>query len=209
MMAGYVESLLAAREKRILTAHQHWFILVSAIVLEIIIILVIITLAIVAGANWSEFALLIGAIGTILILLPLSTMIRDILDWMNRQYIVTNRRVIQISGILNKNVTDSSLVKVTDVKMEQSALGRLFDYGDIEILTASELGANLFRRIDEPIRFKTAMLNAKEALEQGERDDHLADDIPGLIANLDHLRQLGILTDEEFNRKKDDLMARI
>jgi uncharacterized membrane protein YdbT with pleckstrin-like domain len=209
MMAGYVESLLAAREKIILTAHQHWFILVSAIVLEIIIILVIITLAIVAGANWPEFALLIGAIGTILILLPLSTMIRDILDWMNRQYIVTNRRVIQISGILNKNVTDSSLVKVTDVKMEQSALGRLFDYGDIEILTASELGANLFRRIDEPIRFKTSMLNAKEELEQGDRDDHLADDIPGLIANLEHLRQLGVLTDEEFNRKKDDLLARI
>lgn len=208
-MAGYIESLLAAREKIILTAHQHWFILVSAIVLEIITILVIITLAIVAGAYLPEFALLIGAIGTILILLPLSTMIRDILDWMNRQYIVTNRRVIQISGILNKNVTDSSLVKVTDVKMEQSALGRLFDYGDIEILTASELGANLFRRIDEPIRFKTAMLNAKEELEQGERDDHLADDIPGLIANLDHLRKLGILTDEEFNRKKDDLLTRI
>lgn len=208
-MAGYVESLLAAREKIILTAHQHWFILVSSIILEIITILVIITLAIVAGTYLPEFALLIGAIGTILILLPLSTMIRDILDWINRQYIVTNRRVIQISGILNKNVTDSSLIKVTDVKMEQSAFGRLFDYGDIEILTASELGANLFRRIDEPIRFKTAMLNAKEELEQGEIDEYLADDIPGLIANLDHLRKLGILTDEEFNRKKDDLLTRI
>lgn len=208
-MAGYIESLLAEREKIILTSHQHWFILVSAIVLEIIIVLIIITLTIVAGANLPEFALLIGAIGTIVMLLPLSTMFRDILDWMNRQYIVTNRRVIQISGILNKNVTDSSLVKVTDVKMEQSAMGRLFDFGDIEILTASELGANLFRRIDEPIRFKTAMLNAKEELEGGERSEHLADDIPGLIANLDHLRQLGILTEDEFNHKKDDLLTRI
>jgi uncharacterized membrane protein YdbT with pleckstrin-like domain len=144
-MAGYVESLLGERENIILIAHQHWFILIRAIVLEIIIMLILIALTIIAGAYLPEFALLIGAIGTILLLLPLSTMMRDILDWMNRQYIVTNRRVIQFSGILNKNVTDSSLVKVTDVKLEQSAFGRLFNYGDIEILTASEFGVNLFR----------------------------------------------------------------
>ncbi len=116
-MAGYVESLLGEREKIILIAHQHWFILVRAIVFEIVIILILIALTITTGAYLSEFALLIGAVGTILLLLPLSTMMRDILDWTNRQHIVTNRRVVQISGILNKNVTDSSLVKVTDVKL--------------------------------------------------------------------------------------------
>ena len=137
-MTGYVESLLGNRERIILVARQHWFILVGSIVLEIVIILILISLTILAGVYWAQFALLIGAIGTILLLLPLSTLMRDILDWMNRQYIVTNRRVIQISGILNKNITDSSLVKVTDVKMSQSASGRLFNYGDIEILTASE-----------------------------------------------------------------------
>ncbi|MBE9474466.1 MAG: PH domain-containing protein [Chloroflexi bacterium] len=208
-MAGYVESLLGEREKIILIAHQHWFILVRAIVLEIIIILILIALTIIAGANLSEFALLIGAVGTILLLLPLSTMIRDILDWTNRQYIVTNRRVIQISGILSKNVTDSSLVKVTDVKMEQSAFGRLFNYGDIEILTASEFGVNLFRRIEEPIVFKTTMLNAKERLEQGDGADPPTEDILEIIASLDRLRDLGILSEEEFNQKKEELLARL
>lgn len=208
-MAGYIESLLGEREKIISIAHQHWFILISAIVAEIIIILILITLTIIAGTNLPQFALLIGAVGAILILLPLTTMIRDILDWINRQYIVTNRRVIQISGILNKNVTDSSLAKVTDVQMEQSALGRLFDYGDIEILTASELGANLFRRIEDPIDFKTTMLNAKERLEHGEGTISSSEDIPGLIASLDQLHQMGILSDEEFLQKKSDLLARM
>ncbi|GAG64917.1 unnamed protein product [marine sediment metagenome] len=101
------------------------------------------------------------------------------------------------------------LVKVTDVKMEQSAMGRLFDYGDIEILTASELGANLFRRIDEPIHFKTAMLNAKERIEQGEEAFKPDEGLPGLIASLDQLHQMGILSDEEFSLKKADLLARI
>lgn len=208
-MAGYVESLLGEREKIVLIAHQHWFILVRAIVFEIVIILILIALTITTGAYLSEFALLIGAVGTILLLLPLSTMVRDILDWTNRQFIVTNRRVVQISGILNKNVTDSSLVKVTDVKLEQSAFGRLFNYGDIEILTASEFGVNLFRRIEEPIIFKIAMLNAKERLEQGDGAVQPTEDILEIIASLDRLRDLGILSEEEFKKKKAELLARL
>jgi uncharacterized membrane protein YdbT with pleckstrin-like domain len=208
-MAGYVESLLGEREKIILIAHQHWFILVRAIVFEIVIILILIALTITTGAYLSEFALLIGAVGTILLLLPLSTMMRDILDWTNRQFIVTNRRVVQISGILNKNVTDSSLVKVTDVKLEQSAFGRLFNYGDIEILTASEFGVNLFRRIEEPIIFKIAMLNAKERLEGGDGAVQPTEDILEIIASLDRLRDLGILSEEEFKKKKAELLARL
>ena len=208
-MTRYVESLLGNREKVILVARQHWFILVSAIVLEIVIILVIIGLTILAGLFWTEFALLIGAIGTILLLLPLSTMFRDILDWMNRQYIVTNRRVIQISGVLNKNVTDSSLRKITDVMMSKSFFGRIFNYGDIEILTASEFGANLFHRIEEPVGFKIAMLNAKEELEQGGEPEQDDLDVVEVLTNLDRLRELGILTDEEFIQKKSEFLERL
>src|SRR3970040_80145 len=61
-----------------------------------------------------------------------------VLIWWNRQYVITSRRVIQVSGTFNKRVTDSSLEKVNDVKMVQSFFGRLFDFGDLELLTASE-----------------------------------------------------------------------
>lgn len=167
-MSSYVESLLGDREKVNLISRHHWFIVVSAIVLEIVIILILIALTITVGTSLPDFALLIGTIGTILLLLRLNTLLQDVLDWMNRQFIITNRRLNQISGILNKNITDSSIAKVTDVKMEISALGRLFNYVDIEILTASEFGVNIFRRIEEPINFKTAILNAREDLLQEE-----------------------------------------
>lgn len=93
--------------------------------------------------------------------------------------------------------------------MEISALGRLFNYGDIEILTASEIGANLFRRIEEPISFKTAMLNSKEDYLQSEKDPQQTDYIFDLISNLDRLREIGILSEHEFNQKKEDLLARL
>jgi uncharacterized membrane protein YdbT with pleckstrin-like domain len=153
----------------------------------------------------------LAAFGFLLVLIPAVIMLRDILVWYNRQYIVSNRRVIQISGVFNKNVIDSSLEKVNDVKMSQSFLGRLFDYGDIEILTGSELGVNLFKRIGDPVKFKTAMLNAKEELGFEGTGAHVqqAEGIPEQIAELDTLRKKGILTEAEFQKKKAELLAKM
>src|SRR6266511_5791303 len=129
--------------------------------------------------------------GLILVLVPVVGMLNDILVWRNKAYIVTSHRVIQISGVFSKDVVDSSLEKVNDVKMSQSFWGRLFGYGDIEILTASEIGVNLFKRIAEPVKFKTSMLNAKEELGFAEMGGgpHTAEDIPLLIGRLDDLRK--------------------
>jgi uncharacterized membrane protein YdbT with pleckstrin-like domain len=153
----------------------------------------------------------LAAFGFLLVLVPLAIMTWDILTWSNRQYIVTNRRVIQISGIFNKNVVDSSLEKVNDVKMSQSFFGRLFDYGDVEILTASETGDNLFKRIGDPVKFKTAMLNAKEKLGYEGTGAHAqrAESIPAQIAGLDVLRKQGIVTEAEFQSKKKELLAKM
>jgi hypothetical protein len=129
--------------------------------------------------------------------------------------------VIQISGIINKNVIDSSLEKVNDVKMVQSFWGRLYGYGNVEILTASELGVNLFRKIGNPIRFKTTMLNAKSHLEMEQAGAFLekvndaelpevdSNEIPALIERLGDLHEKGILTEDEFQKKKSELLAKL
>jgi uncharacterized membrane protein YdbT with pleckstrin-like domain len=72
--------------------------------------------------------------------------------------------VVQISGVLTKEVIDSALDKVTDVRTEQNLLGRIFDFGDVEVLTASESGRNLFHMLSAPLEFKRAMLDAQHAL---------------------------------------------
>lgn len=209
MAKSYVESLLGDQEKILLTARQHWFLLASSIFFELAVILIILATTVSLAVFIPLYSLIIVAVGFVLILIPIATMTRDILLWSNRQYIVTNRRVLQIFGIFNKHVTDSSLEKVNDVKMEQSAFGRMFGYGDIEILTASELGANLFKSIEDPIQFKTAMLNAKERLERGDEEPGEAQNIPALIAQLDQLRQQGVLSEAEFQSKKTELLSKL
>jgi uncharacterized membrane protein YdbT with pleckstrin-like domain len=206
MAKTYVQNMLGENERIILVTRQHGFVLFSSIIAEIVVALIVLV-AIFA----LMFANPVAAFGFLLILIPLAIMTRDILAWTNRQYIVTNRRVIQISGIFNKDVFDSSLEKVNDVKMTQSFFGRLFDYGDVEIMTASETGDNLFKRIGDPVKFKTAMLNAKEKLgyEGTGTQAKRAESIPMQIAELDELRKQGILTDEEFKVKKKELLAKM
>ena len=206
MAKNYVQSMLGENEHIILVTRQHWFVLFSAIVAEITI-----TLLLIAAVSVATFFFPLAAFGFVLVIVPLISMLRDILIWSNHEYLVTNRRVIQISGIFNKNVVDSSLEKVNDVKMTQSFWGRLFDYGDVEILTASEIGVNLFKRIGDPIKFKTAMLNAKEKLGYEGTGTHAqpADDVPAMIAQLDELRKKGIVTEAEFQAKKAELLKKM
>jgi len=206
MAKDYIQRMLGENERILLITRQHWFVLFSAILAEITITLLLIVAFSVATIYYP-----LAAIGFVLVFLPLISMLRDILIWTNHEYLVTNRRVIQISGIFNKNVVDSSLEKVNDVKMTQSFFGRLFDYGDVEILTASEIGVNLFKRIGNPVKFKTAMLNAKEKLGYEGTGTHAqrTDSIPEQIAELDKLRKQGIVTEAEFQAKKKELLAKM
>lgn len=209
MAKSYLDSLLSEHEKILRSARHHWLILASSIFLEVIVILIIFIVTIVAAINIGSLWWIAVAVGFLLLIFPIITMLRDILVWSHHEFIVTNRRVMQISGVFNKNVIDSSLEKVNDVKMTQSAFGRIFNYGDIEILTASELGVNLFRRIEDPVNFKTAMLNAKAQLEQPQQIINPTPDVPALINQLAQLRQQGILTEEEFLKKKAELLAKL
>jgi hypothetical protein len=208
MAKDYLEEMLGENEHILLRARKHWSVLFGNIVLEIFLIIALIVISFIL---LPMVAFPVVPLGFVLVLVPLIGMVRDFLIWYNRQYIVTNRRVIQTAGVFSKDVVDSSLEKVNDVKLSQSFWGRMFDYGDVEILTASEVGANVFRSIGGPIEFKTTMLNAKEKLgydEMGVRPQ-MEEDIPTLIGKLDGLRKQGIISEAEFQQKKAELLSKM
>jgi uncharacterized membrane protein YdbT with pleckstrin-like domain len=203
----YLKQALGTQEKIILVTRQHWFLLLGSISLEILMIVVLIP-----GIIALSFYFPLAMIGLIVLVIPVGSMVRDYLSWSNKRYIVTNRRVIHTTGVLNKNIIDSSLEKVNDVKMGQSVMGRLLNFGTIEILTASELGVNIFYNISNPIHFKTAMLDAKENVTSDEGfviHSDKKEDIAGVIEKLGQLREKGLLSEEEFQAKKNDLLAKL
>ncbi len=210
MADTYLNKLLGENERIIIVTRQHWLILAGEIASETVLSIAFIVL-IALIATLMVFPL--AWVGLLLLVFPLVSLWRDVLIWSNRKFVVTSFRVIQLGGVLNKSVTDSSLEKVNDVKLEQSMLGRMFGYGDVEILTASELGINKFDHLAQPVNFKTAMLNAKEKLEHAPAEpaprSAPAPDVPTLISQLDGLRKAGILTEEEFQKKKADLLGKL
>ena len=213
---GYLEGLMGQREKIVFKARQHWLVIVPRLVLWSVVSLVILLIAAVLTAVIGPPALLL----LLALVFPFWRIMVDFLNWWNEQYVITNRRVIQLEGTINKHSIDSSLEKVNDVVLEQSAMGRILNYGDVQILTASEIGVNLFKRIRCPVLFKTQMLNQKEALGQLEifegranrvlsEEAPSAGDMPELIAELDELRKRGVITDQEFEEKKKALLAKL
>jgi hypothetical protein len=60
---------------------------------------------------------------------------------------------------------DSSLEKINDAVLTQSLFGRIFGFGDLDILTASETGISRLRMLRQADDFKRAMLDAKHELE--------------------------------------------
>ena len=78
---------------------------------------------------------------------------------------LTNRRIIETSGVVNKRSADSSLEKINDAVLTQSIFGRALNFGDLRILTASDAAISEFRMLKNPIKFKKAMLEAKHEYE--------------------------------------------
>jgi len=162
----YVLQQLGATEKIRYTERHHWiffvaemlrWILFAAAVLALIIVLRVWWLP---DAGWVWWLLLIFVV-------PAGRIAWGFLSWRMNVYVLTNRRVVESTGVLSKRVSDSSLEKLTDIVLKQSILGRMLGYGDIVVLTAAAgAGINNLKQIRDPMEFKTQMLDAKEELER-------------------------------------------
>ena len=163
---GYSEGLLSTGERITHREKQHWFVFVWGArytILAIIIAGIAAVLQVNLSSPWRE---ILGWAAAILFIGGLLLLGWTILRYINQEYVLTNRRVIQVEGVLNKKVTDSSLEKVNDVVLTQSVFGRVFGFGDLEVLTASESGISKFRMLVQPVAFKRAMLDAKHEYER-------------------------------------------
>jgi uncharacterized membrane protein YdbT with pleckstrin-like domain len=215
-MMKYVESLLGKNEQILWRARQHWIVLSANFVINLFIFIAI----------WALYALM-GRIGGILLnvrtvalislLVPIGWFGWEFLQWWAEEYLITTSRVVQTEGLINKHTKDSALEKINDITLNQSVLGRLLGYGDLAIITGSDAGMNMLKRLAKPVEFKKTLLEQKNKLSDGE-DLHApkstakggAEDDPlSQIAHLDDLRKSGALSDAEYQQAKAKLLAKL
>ncbi|MDZ4720537.1 MAG: PH domain-containing protein [Roseiflexaceae bacterium] len=229
---AYIDDLLARGERIRYIGRQHSFVLVSNIITEMVLIGLLIAAGIVSRAAFEQrsiagqpIGIMIMAACAVISLLVLVSAVLDFYRWNNEQYAVTDQRVIHVRGIFNKAVSDSSLEKINDVTLNQSWIGRIFDFGDLEVITGSDIGANYMRKIAHPIEFKKAMIEAKQHYSRGfgyldpqpvaayvgvgaDQNPQRAHSVEDTLKSLTDLRDLGLLSADEYEKKKQELMNR-
>jgi uncharacterized membrane protein YdbT with pleckstrin-like domain len=71
---------------------------------------------------------------------------------------VTDRRVIYKRGFISRSTAEMHMEKIESVKVDQSILGRILDYGKVTIL-GTGTGTESLGKIDEPIAAPLTLRN--------------------------------------------------
>ena len=100
MADNYLKKQLGDNEHVIFVTRQHWLVLVAQILSESMLAIAWVILITLIWRLWLPNPLVL--LGYLLLFLPFLSLLRDVIIWTNRQYIVTNWRVIQISGVFSK-----------------------------------------------------------------------------------------------------------
>ena len=221
-MLKYVESLLGKNEQILWRARQHWIVLTANFVINLFIFIVVLAVYGAAGTLGA------GAIGDFLrsnrgfallaLLFPIGWFGWELLQWWAEEYLITTTRVVQTEGLINKRTKDSALEKINDITLNQSVVGRILNYGDLAIITGSDVGTNVLKRLAKPVEFKKTLLEQKHTLSDGEdlspRKATTAaeageEDPLKTIAQLDDLRKTGAISEVEYQQAKAKLLAKL
>ena len=167
---SYADGLLSTGERISYRNKQHPFVFIwgaryTILALVIAFLLFVLRSGLGRDSTGETLATILGLVTAILFFGGIAVAVWTALRYINQEYVLTNRRVIQVEGVLNRNSTDSSLEKINDAVLTQSVFGRMFDYGDLTVLTASEAGIDKMHMLRKPIAFKKAMLDAKHEFE--------------------------------------------
>jgi uncharacterized membrane protein YdbT with pleckstrin-like domain len=152
---SYVERVLQPGETLLHKSKLHWLIYLPVLpFLAILALGLALYSAMQGSAADANAALLpqgllaVGAVGTII------TWLRAWIRRVSTELAVTDRRVIFKRGLIRRHTVEMNMDKVESVDVDQSILGRIFNYGDV---TVRGTGASIepLRMIGDPLHFRS------------------------------------------------------
>jgi uncharacterized membrane protein YdbT with pleckstrin-like domain len=199
-------------EEVVLDLHPHWWFFFSPLV-SLIGALVLGVVVLAAGLN--------AAVQAPVGLLVLGCLIwfgARYAKWVTTNFVVTTDRLIYRHGVLAKHGIEIPLERVNTVFFSQSIFERILRAGDLVIESAGERGQQSFSNVRNPSAVQNEIYKQMEANENrkfdrisrgGDADSSGEGSIPSQIRELDELRRQGVLSEDEFTRKKQELLDRM
>ena len=225
-----IDEGLISDEQVILRTSKHWFAPVADSGIAVLMLLGVVVLAWISPTSPSGFFTFIWRLVDLLqlglFLGGVGWIVYNIVAWRTAEYAVTTLRVRGHEGLIKKRSTDSLLTSITDVLSKSGVIGRALGFGNIKILTASgAAGDDNFTSMKQPDAFKKVIVEQKAsaarpapaapapapAAAPPAASPHPAGskDALATLTELAKLRDAGAITAEEYDAKKNELLARI
>jgi uncharacterized membrane protein YdbT with pleckstrin-like domain len=145
---GYVDRVLQPGEEVRYRASLHWIAYVPGLALHLLAGLL--WIAAPAAEPWRSILLALAGLAAAAALILI---VQAWFKWWITEIAVTNRRIIHKSGFIRRATNEMHMDKVESVRVDQSILGRLFDYGDVNILGTGE-GFEPLHKVDAPLELR-------------------------------------------------------
>ena len=135
--------------------------------------------------------------------------------WSQTSFVITTDRLIDREGVFNRQGIEIPLERVNTVFFKQTLFERMIGSGDLAIESASEQGAQIVDNIRKPLNVQNEIYRQMENNENrkfdrvGRNASPSQTSIPDQIEKLAQLHQQGVLTDQEFQAKKRQLLDRM
>jgi membrane protein YdbS with pleckstrin-like domain len=205
-------------ENILLVTYKSWTVLIMPVLIALLGIVAAILIVLKADSPWGWLVAVAGILYYLL----------KYYSWKVNVWVVTNFRVIDENGLLSHYAKESPLDKINNVSYDQTVMGRLFNFGHVEIQTAAEVGATDYYNVQHPKRLKDTITAAQADHQTGQYGNqarqmaaaldsrtpasatHPAANAPQVAAELEKLFELkmkGAITEDEYLRAKARLLG--
>jgi len=225
-------------ESIVVTADKHWIAPIRASLVAGLMVIGALVLRAISSPGEGLLGWVGGVldlIATGLFLAGIGWIIYNIVLWRTAEFAVTNIRVLREEGLIRHRSSTTLLSSLSDVRSEVGAVGKQLGYGDLVILTTSgSAGEDRFTAITKPVEFRNAIMEQKVAADKPRAASSaapapaaMAPSSPGpsaaattapspsasdnatALIGLAELRDQGLVTPEEYESKKAEILARM
>lgn len=207
----FPRALLAEHERLVFDLRPHWLALLRPALWTVVAIVALVWADNLIPDSWSstwEFALKLIIFGGWIFLGVI-----PVLRWRYTMFVLTTDRLITRRGIIAKDSKEIPLERINDVAFTQSVLERMVGAGDLMIESAGETGQTRITNVRDPEQVQLAIYRQSEEnsdrMMRGGRPLEAPPDPAQQIEALARLRDQGVLSEEEFQANKQDLLRRL
>lgn len=199
------EDSLTSNEKVISSFRPHWKLLFIPALwgLGVFVVFLIIE----NFVDWLFWIRVLIAVGIIVLFV-----VRPLVDWWFTRYVLTSERLMTRSGLIAQRGIEIPLERITNVNFSQTVFERLLGAGDLLVESAGETGQSAFANIPHPDTFQAVLYKTREARTIAlSSNPHVEaprprDDGAEAIRKLAGLRDEGLISEEEYERKRAEIL---